>query len=55
MHIKWIKHKVGDYPGGPEIKNLPANVGDTGSFHGLGIFTCGGQLSLCATNIESVL
>ena len=25
-----------DFPGGPVVKNLPANVGDTGSIPGLG-------------------
>ena len=30
--IKW------DFPGGPVVKNLPANVGDTGSIPGPGRF-----------------
>ena len=25
-----------DFPGGPEVKNLPANAGDMGSAHGPG-------------------
>ena len=25
-----------DFPGGPVVKNLPANVGDRGSIRGLG-------------------
>ena len=27
-----------DFPGGPMVKNPPANVGDTGSIPGLGRF-----------------
>ena len=27
---------VDDFPGGPVVKNLPANVGDTGSIPGSG-------------------
>ena len=27
-----------DFPGGPEVKNLPASVGDTGSIPGAGRF-----------------
>ena len=27
-----------DFPGGPVVKNLPANAGDTGSIPGLGRF-----------------
>ena len=27
-----------DFPGGPVVKNLPANAGDTGSISGLGRF-----------------
>ena len=29
---------VDDFPGGPVVKNLPANVGDTGSIPDLGRF-----------------
>ena len=29
--------KYRDFPGGPVVKNLPANVGDTGSIPGRGI------------------
>ena len=28
--------KVGDFPGGTVVKNLPASAGDTGSIPGLG-------------------
>ena len=28
--------KVRDFPGGPVIKNLPANIGDSGSIPGWG-------------------
>ena len=27
---------VGDFPGGPEVKNLPTNAGDTSSIPGPG-------------------
>ena len=27
---------VGDFPGGPVVKNLPCNAGDQGSIPGLG-------------------
>ena len=30
--------QVRDFPGGPVVKNLPANAGDTGSISGLGRF-----------------
>ena len=29
---------LGDFPGGPVVKNLPANAGDMGSTPALGIF-----------------
>ena len=29
-----------DFPGGPVMKNLPANAEDSGSIPGLGRFTC---------------
>ena len=34
------------FPGGPVVKNLPANSGDTGLIPGLGQFHVSGQLSL---------
>ena len=40
----WLRVKLNyvsmlkDFPGGPVVKNLPVNVGDTGSILGLGIF-----------------
>ena len=48
--------QVGDFPGGPAVKNLPYNVGDTGSIprqrpkipHAVG------QLNPCATTTEPV-
>ena len=45
---------VGDFPGGPVVKNLPSNAGDTGSIPGWGtkIPHTAGQLSPCATTIE---
>ena len=30
------KEEVGDFPGGPGVKNSPANAGDMGSTSGLG-------------------
>ena len=42
------------FPGGPVIKNLPGNAGDTGSIPGWGIKTPHAlkQLRLHATTIE---
>ena len=39
-----------DFPGGPVVKNLPCNAGDTGWIPGRGtkIPHASGQLSLCA-------
>ena len=39
-----------DFPGGPVVKNLPSNAGDTGWIPGRGtkIPHASGQLSLCA-------
>ena len=31
-----LKHVFSDFPGGPVVKNPPANEGDTGSIPGLG-------------------
>ena len=47
--------QVRDFPGGPVVKNLPANAGDTGSSPGLGtkIPHAVGQLSLRATTTEA--
>ena len=41
-----------DFPGGPLVKNLPANAGDTGSVIGL-IPHATEQLSPCATTTEA--
>ena len=30
------KNKAGDFPGGPVVKTLPPNAGDTGSIPGWG-------------------
>ena len=45
------KHKAGDFPGGPVVKNLPSNAADVGSIPGWGtkIPHATGQLSPCAT------
>ena len=32
-----LKLRLGDFPGGAVVKNLPANAGDTGSSPGPGI------------------
>ena len=43
--------RLGDFPGGPEIKKVPCNAGDMGSIPGQGtkIPYAMGQLSPCAT------
>ena len=43
-----------DFPGGPVVKNLPSNVGDTGSNPGQGtkIPHAAGQLSPCTATTE---
>ena len=43
-------HLLGDFPGGPVLKNPPSNAGDTGSISGWGtkIPRAVGQLSLHA-------
>ena len=43
-----------DFPGGPVVKNLPSNAGDTGSIPGLGTRFphAAGQLSPHATTTE---
>ena len=47
---------MGDFPGGPGIKNLPANSGDTGSIPRPGrLHTAAGQLSPCTATVEPVL
>ena len=33
-----FNNKNEDFPGGPVVKNLPVNTGDTGSIPGLGRF-----------------
>ena len=44
-----------DFPGGPVVKNLPANAGDMGSIPGLRtkIPHALGQLSTCAETTET--
>ena len=34
----WLKNVSKDIPGGPVVKNPPANAGNTGSIPGLGAF-----------------
>ena len=43
----------GDFPGGPVIKNLPANTGETGLISGqeTKIPQATGQLSLCTDHV----
>ena len=39
MWVKYTEQKKGEpggFPGGPVVKNLPSNVGDTGSIPGQG-------------------
>ena len=31
-----LRRKMAGFPGGPVVKNLPCNAGDTGSIPGLG-------------------
>ena len=47
---------LGDFPGGPVVKNPPSDAGDTGSIPGLGtkIPHAVGQLSPCTTTTEPV-
>ena len=49
-----LKYKLGDFPGGPVVKNLPSNAGDMGSSPGRGteIPQATGQLSTHATTRE---
>ena len=51
---KTMLKKKGDFPGGPVVKNLPANAGGTGSIPGLGtkIPHAMGQLNPCTTTTE---
>ena len=50
-----LKMSGGDFPGGPVVKNLPYNGGDTGSIPGQGtkIPHAAGQQSLCAANYRA--
>ena len=41
-----------DFPGGPVVKNPPANAGDTGSIPSPGKFHVSGQLGPYATTTE---
>ena len=47
---------LGDFPGGPVVKNLPSNAGDAGSIPGQGtkIPHAAGQLGPHATTTEPV-
>ena len=38
LQVIELKIIFSDFPGGPVVKNLPANAGDTGSISGLGKF-----------------
>ena len=52
----WIKKDtLGDFSGGPVVKNLPSNAGDAGSIPGRGtkIPHALGQLSTCARQLLS--
>ena len=59
MILRTPKHNfkiltVGNFPGGPVVKNLPLNIEDMGLIPGLGtkIPHATGQLSLCAAITE---
>ena len=47
---------MGDFPGGPGVKNPPCNAGDAGSIPGPGtkIPQAAGQLNLSTTTTEPV-
>ena len=53
---QWELMGMRDFPGGPMVKNLPSNTGETGSMPGWGTkFPCSSeQLSPCTTTSESV-
>ena len=55
LKIHLIKHILGDFLGGPVVKNLPSNAGDMGLIPSLGtkIPPAMGQPSLCATTREN--
>ena len=36
FNLLYINNSCGDFPGGPVVKNLPSNAGDTGSIPGRG-------------------
>ena len=36
--LNWDKKRKVDFPGGPVVKNLPANAGDMGLMPGMGRF-----------------
>ena len=52
--IQNIKTWLGDFPGGPVVKNPPYNAGNAGSITGQGtkVPQAVGQLSPCATTTE---
>ena len=60
LQVIELKIIFSDFPGGPVVKNLPANAADTGSISGLGKFcmpqgnyACVPQLLIsCATTTE---
>ena len=52
MYLFTKQKQSSDFPGGPEVKNPPANAGDVGSDRGPGGSTCHGQLSPCITITE---
>ena len=59
LHVLWFciyqaqEKESKDLPGGPVVKNLPANAGDTGSIPSGNIPHAKGQLSLCAMVTEA--
>ena len=59
--LNWDKKRKVDFPGGPVVKNLPANAGDMGSisalrrFHVLRGEKACGQQPLCQSTLKFVL
>ena len=59
--LNWDKKRKVDFPGGPVVKNLPANAGDMGSisalrrFHVLRVEKACGQQLLCQSALKFVL
>ena len=56
MYLKLRSQPLGDFPGDPVVKSLPANSGDMGLIPGRGRFQMPWeQLSSCALTTEPAL